>query len=1328
MIQANFTVSPLTGSVLATEFTVTNLTTGSSVQQYTWDFGTGELIYHTVNPTKIYNYPGIYSINLTAVNFDGETSTYTRQISVELEHRDYIRFSQIPERFADPGKSTTVPFKVEVVSSNPNKSLIVDLFASNSKSIPYQFASDRWAQLTPTWKFLDKDQNFVTTLSVESIPIYKNNIIVAVSGTAEFYYVDSQSNGNPTQDCPILITATLQTSGFSNPQDSNIYPYDSHANNKTVRAGVIWQVNDLFPTLLKVTGNYIDEINPKQWSGIKIPVLVTAHSNRGQILPGSEDSISEVLFSYPKTNEIGKRSQVFLSCSNLLSSEFTVDEAPLYFQTTDNNNFNSSGYIFTTLTAITSISSTSIVAYTTANTDINYNQNTFSYPYGYAPNTSIWVSNPEQGTINKITLVPYTNNCNTIDYFKNNSILTDGYIKEVSVPIVLSENTFNYSMSGFAGIYSIAVDPRNYDIIACDAELDRIYKISNTGEILKVLELSAYADYSPYKKAFFTWRYELTNQQLTSNSFKLYGSTLISSNPNNYIVSVGGVIQPPDSYYVNSDTKELIFTTQSITLSTNVDVVQIFSPALPAEYISSITSWITLSSSAATTFSLTGTPSLSASSNYYIVSLDGILQTPSSYTINNIDNTITFAEPVQPNITVQVLYIPSLTTPAVWTNTFTTPTSVINLATNPDYLSNIDTEFLVNIGGVYQSTLSYTHDTLNQCLIFETPIPKNVPITITQINVPTKINIPTALTPAYVSIDKDYNFWVTLFNSVSVLKFDKDFNLLFGVTPGLVQYNDFNEFDGDFLIKPPVVEADMNNNCWVTYAHPLCSTLVHYSSSGNILNVINLPEYSVPVSLSINAQNNIWVGNTFNVLSAEGNIQLYDSTTYSLVEAVTGVPRPGYLAVDRNNNLWFTYSVRGIGHYNTITKDIYLWKTESIGEIHIEMIKGPSLPIDINELPAYLEDDYQLPPEDNPYREDEDFGGLAIDVYNRLWIIDSYNNNAWVFSSASPDFPNERLFKIIPNNTVGYYVNLKTGSTLLKEDNFYHYRSAQAAGDWTGNRWYQKYAKPLSISGSISGVSTSFEVTEFTNKHQIKRVNESFNAAEFYKSLALPEILYSNTILFDKFFPATVGTGFLSANEDPGQVTYERIANFVQNHSDVETCNIDQLLSLAEETAVPASDYAAIYPTDIRNMLDIGSVTRAKLWGIKDEVPILTQSIGTQYNTLTDNLTAGTKIILKSKFDSSLSLLAVPPLTSGELIYPVEQFGGYGLLEPITVNYFFYRFEPAYTGNYVENIIDWKSPYTTQSVTASTLEEWYGDEGSLETAFRYLLTKNLFLK
>jgi hypothetical protein len=362
--------------------------------------------------------------------------------------------------------------------------------------------------------------------------------------------------------------------------------------------------------------------------------------------------------------------------------------------------------------------------------------------------------------------------------------------------------------------------------------------------------------------------------------------------------------------------------------------------------------------------------------------------------------------------------------------------------------------------------------------------------------------------------------------------------------------------------------------------------------------------------------------------------------------------------------------------------------------------------------------------------EDDELGGLAVDVYNRVWILDNTHNYAYVLS-ATPNFYLYpiRSFKIIPDTTIGYYIDINTGSTYTEESDFYYHRSAQATGDWTGNKWYQKYANNQAISAvPVSGISAPFSIQPFINEHQIRRVNESFNTAEYYKSLALPEILNSNTVLFDSFFPATVGTGYLSANEDIGQTVYEKIANFISNHSDIDTCNIDQLLSLAEQVAVPASDYAATYPTEIKNMLDIASVPRARLWGIKDEVPILTNSIGKEYNSLTDSLTAGTSIILKSKFNSSLSLLQVPPLSTGETIYSLNQFNGFGLIDPITVNYIFYRFEPVYSGKYIENLIDWDSPFTTQTRTASTLEEWYGDGGALETAFRYLLTKNLFLK
>ena len=642
----------------------------------------------------------------------------------------------------------------------------------------------------------------------------------------------------------------------------------------------------------------------------------------------------------------------------------------------------------------------------------------------------------------------------------------------------------------------------------------------------------------------------------------------------------------------------------------------------------------------------------------------------------------------------------------------------------------------------------YSFDVENQKLVFNTTLPLFIPISVTQITVAENIDAPAALTPAYVSLDKNYNIWVSLFNSVSVLKFDPEFNLLFSVAPSGInwptrpwstpplgidyQASRSNEGfqnlplpdpnsceyyldENEFFLKPPVTETDKENNCWVTYANPLCCLLVKYNEGGIPLLQIPLPRFSIPINLAVNAQNNIWVSNTYgssySVSPLSGNIHLYNTSTAEHLSSISNINRPGYIAIDRQNNLWFTYDIRNIGHYNTTTNTLSTWFISRSGNFVSN--------------PTFVNDEFF----EGSNQEDEELGGLAVDVYNRVWILDTVTNFAYVVS-ASPYFEQQpiRTFKIVPDVTIGYYLDINTGSTYTEEGSFL-YRSAQATGDWTGNRWYQKYANFQTISAiPVSGISTNFSITPFTNTHQIRRINESFNTAEYYKSLALPEILSQNTTLFDNFFPATVGTGGLSANEDIGQTVYEKIANFVYNHSDIDTCNIDQLLSLAEEIAVPASDYAAIYPTEIRNMLDIASVSRARLWGIKDEVPILTQSLGTRYNTQTDFLTAGTNIILKSRFDSSISLLQVPPLSTGVTIYPPAQFTGFGLVEPVTVNYIFYRFNPAYTGKYIENLIDWNSPYTTQTRTASTLEEWYGDNGALETAFRYLLTKNLFPK
>jgi hypothetical protein len=1098
MAATSFTITPTSGYVYGTEFQTVNTSPDKNVLRFVWDFGDDSNLNYTQQPNYTYQYPGTYNIVLSSIDINGIVETSTNQIVVDYFIRDYINFTSIPETYANPGKLPRSTFKFDIVSSQIASILKVNLFAANSKSIPYEQVKDyKWNFLIPTWKFLDKNQNFITSLNIETTPIYYNNKVVAVSGTGEFYYVDSTSTGDPTKNCPVLITTTLETSGFIYRNDSFINDYPSYANNKSVTTGVVWFVNDLTPDLLKISSNYIDEIYPHKWVDIKIPTMITCHSKLASKLPGADDTVSDILFSYPQTNTLGSFESLSLTLNNAAnipfdSSEQIIEGAPLYFQQTDSQNNQTGGYIFTSLTSKVSGTSITVSGSTTAFIDYSeYVSQIFPYPGALAPQPSVWVSNPSRNTLNRVTYLPYPDNCQPISYYQSNKLLVDGYIKQIDVPYIKEYSTYNYSMSGFSGIYGMAVDPRNYNVIATDSELDRIYKFDTTGVLVCSVSLSSIISYNPQQEG---------------------------------------------------------------------------------------------------------------------------------------------------------------------------------------------------------------------------------------------------LTPASVSLDQDYSFWVSLFNSVSVLKFDKDFNFLFASVPnnlfGSVSANYEYVFDGDYVYKPPIVQTDKDSNCWVAYAHPLSSILMLYGKDGTLLSYISLPNNSVPVDLAINADNNLWVANSYNTTPIFGSIELYDTSTYTVISAFQKFSRPCYIALDRYSNLWFTHGIQNIGVINSITGEVKLWQ-----------VNDNSSDVTFNPLvvPSYLQ------PEEEQL--DENIGGFAVDVYDRIWFINSYTNNAWVVpASLNLEQHTGRSFKIRPDSTIGYYTDASNYSTII--DTNPGYKSAQAFCDWTGNQWYQKYTNILNLFAlPISGVSVPFDIFPFRNDHEIRKINDSFNTAGYFYSLALPEILKNNKNFFNNLLPGVVGDGQETYYQDMGRESYEKIANFTINHADVDTCNVNQLLSLADETKTPYTDYSLDVPADIKKLLDLTSIPHSKLWGQENLIPILQNSIGDQLNTFTDYVTADTFIILRNRYDNTLSLTKVPPpifqtnildLTAIEetgddsslntIIYPLSVFEGDGFIQPVLTNYLFYNLNPDYPNEYIENIIDWDSEFTTLTPQQSTYEEWFGDNGIIEKNFNYYLTKNLIVE
>jgi PKD domain len=1342
MVNTDFTFPLSSGYVFIDDFTFNDTTTtDNKIVSRTWDLGDGTFLYDTPTVTKVYNYPGIYTISLTATDLNGDVSTKTAVISTDYFLRDIIFFDKIPTIYSNPGSFTATPFSVNLTSAQIDQLIILNLFAANSRSTPYQFVPDHWKFLTPTWRFTDKNYNFITSLSVATVPLYVTNSngetrVGGVSGTAEFYYIDDFTTGDPLTQCPIVLTVTIETTGFSYPPDSNVYPYPGYSNNKFATAALAWRINDILPNTLKVTENYLTDIYPQKWKDVKIPFLITCHNIRNNIETG-------ILFSYPASNYLGQLSSVGVSLSN--TNNFIVDGEPLYFQATDKNNSSTGGFIFTTITPTSEIGTTVIQVSTVANfpPEIIPEENEFPFPIGEGANANVWVSNPERNTLNNIFIGAHPTNCEILNYYKDNSILFDGKVTTFEVPKITDPTTYNYSMTGFSGIYGIAVDPLDYSVVTADAELDRLYRFSSTGAILSTYPLSSLGDYIPNKKLFHTWTWTTPSEILSATYFTFYTPAPISTNPNNYILLAGGIHQPNGIISIDPirNALQLKITPPFVPGNVKVDLIEIFDPQLPEEYSLSLMNWVTATSDITDTFPLTGSPSLSADSNYYIVSVDGALQRPNTYTINNTTKTLSLCSAAPANATINVIYLPSISPPANWIDTYPVPTTSFNygVSSNINYKDDPLSQFIVNIGGVLQSPDSYSIDFSNKIINFKETVPSNVPVSVTQISVSGDVLHNIDYTPAYVSLDKDRNIWISLFNNVKILKLDPNFNLLATATPNNISWpvrqftvsppiNYEASLFGDteaplttadyrvneYFLKPPVVETDRDSNAWATYANPLCSMLVKYNTDGNPIYEIPLPNNSVPVGLAITKQNNVWVSNGYNTTLSGGSLQLYSSTG-TLMSAITGMTRPGYVAVDGFNNLWFTYGVREIGYVST-TGAISSWYVST------EYDDISSIFIPQQSLSAYS------------LMEDEELGGLAIDVFNRVWVIDSLNNKTFVFP-ASATIDNIRTIKILPDSNIGYFLDLNTGRTKI-ETNVDGYKSAQATGDWTGNRWYQKYYIQDNLTNRIlSGISTPFVVSNFSNPGQIYRQNENFDTANYYKSLALPETLNQNTQFFDTFLGAVVGNNVLSAYEDLGQNVYERIANFTQNVADVDTCNIDQLLSLATETDTPFENYNIPLPSEIKKYLDIASIPKYKLWGIQSPLPLSSESIGAQLNTNTALVTAGSKIVLRNKFDSLFSFYTVPLLTaqsvlplSSQSVYPLSSMEGIGLASPFLQNYLFFEYNPVYSNTFIENIIDWTNPNTTLSQNISSTDSWYGEGGILENIFNYLLTKNLFVK
>ena len=577
------------------------------------------------------------------------------------------------------------------------------------------------------------------------------------------------------------------------------------------------------------------------------------------------------------------------------------------------------------------------------------------------------------------------------------------------------------------------------------------------------------------------------------------------------------------------------------------------------------------------------------------------------------------------------------------------------------------------------------------------------------------------VSPSYISIDKNHNVWISTYDSSKILKYNYLMDTLMASASFESSLSgNFEEFDSFNLpfMSPPIVETDLNNDVWVCYSHPLSSYIAKFDSYGNQLFVEKLDYNAVPVSLNIDQQNNLWVA------CREGNsIFCYDTNGTKL--SSFDFLKPSFTTLDRSSNLWIAHGYNLVSVLNTQTLGVSSWRLQTTPIFKYELIRSNYIPYN-----EYSEEEIA-----NSQSNNEMWGGLASDVLNRIWFINSESNFAGTFFAEEPS--NMKFATLVPTVCsqpfIGDYLeDIPTNAV----------RSAQAIGDWTGNKWYQKYAKSTNYI-QVSGTSNSFSILNLTGHSNYKnytdtdfsklaKVNEDFNYSDYLQKLALPELINQNKSLFDSFFPGLVGNDEVTSVENPGKLFYEKIANFNANHSDVDTAEIKQLKSLAKQVYVESKDFGIDFPSEVSRLLNIFSVPLHDLRGTVTLEEDPENRIGALLMAY-DTVSANQYIYAKDRIYNTIQLIYLTPENSETTVFPLTSLDIDGLRGNINEigntnfdNYYFFALNDVALSEYQNNVIDWNSPDTTLSYTLSTEEDYYSDNGIVELYFNNLLTRKIF--
>jgi len=513
--------------------------------------------------------------------------------------------------------------------------------------------------------------------------------------------------------------------------------------------------------------------------------------------------------------------------------------------------------------------------------------------------------------------------------------------------------------------------------------------------------------------------------------------------------------------------------------------------------------------------------------------------------------------------------------------------------------------------------------------------------------------------------------------------------------------------NGNNTVSPGPIETRVDNKIWIGYTNPLSTFMCLYENTGEFISRHALPEASHPVDILCDPYNETWVLGAG--IGKETGTLLHLDAAGKLIHTISDIPMPGMLAMDADDNIWFSY---GANRLRKISRKTYR-------RVH-DMELGQKYPPPYNFISA--------------------IEGLASDLEGNILVIQNLDKKLYLVNGSDPfakineiDIPTRS-----PNNRV------------------------QAYGDWSGGRWINKFGRgaAYNIPGKYREIVTSsseFRILPSIGCENIAKFNEDYDFGGVLQTYHLQPTVDDSAFWKEQIINHAMGN-YWSYPWEGGKVIYEKIANFVDNVSDIDVSNIRAVYSMAESVSYRLEDYNYKYPALLSRVMDIVSIKHKKLFGSRNEFDEdyehyghidnenYAKNLGTELTTNTYIVTAGVPIIVNELYGPTKRKI-VPLVIGGQptdagydsevgglVTYPLSTYTavwGWGLSYPITSPmedyYTFYSYELARDDSHIEGVIDWSNWYTTLQESNSGYHDWSKQYGIAETIIDISIKQGLDL-